>query len=213
MITTNSIIKLKKNTDLSETPFAPFTSTIPDMLDTKFKVIAIYKDCISFVNKSLGVGVISLDEFYKYFEEFVPNTPKDEFEIDPTPYSPKWTNWTEYTLPDDTSCLYRYKDTPYGSVKLECKFIYLSEVLIGRACCHKDDEFDLEKGIEICKNRAYIKDCNNHIATFENSNKHYVSKIAHCKDRISDNNICISIWEKTKEGYEASITNLLNSSN
>lgn len=211
MITTNSIIKLKKNTDLSETPFAPFTSTIPDILDAEFKVIAIYKDCISFVNESLGVGVISLDEFYKYFEEFVPNTPKDEFEIDPTPYSPKWTNWTEYTLPDGTSCLYRYKDTPYGSVKLECKFYNLKGT--GRACCHKDDEFDLEKGIEICKYRALIKDCNNHIATFENSNKHYVSKIAYCKDRISDNNICISIWEKTKEGYEANITNLLNSSN
>lgn len=213
MITTNSIIKLKKNTDLSETPFAPFTSTIPDILDTKFKVIAIYKDCISFVNKSLGAGVISLDEFYKYFEEFVPNTPKDEFEIDPTPYSPKWTNWTEYTLPDGTSCLYRYKDTPYGSVKLECKFIYLSEVLIGRACCHKDDEFDLEKGIEICKNRAYIKDCNNHIMMFENSTRDFTKKIAKYKEWINNNNACVNIWKGTKETYEITLEKIINSSN
>lgn len=211
MITTNSIIKLKKNTDLSETPFAPFTSTIPDILDTKFKVIAIYKDCISFVNKSLGAGVISLDEFYKYFEEFVPNTQKEEFEIDPTPYSPKWTNWTEYTLPDGTSCLYRYKDTPYGSVKLECKFYNLMGT--GRACCHKDDEFNLEKGIKICKYRALIKDCSFHIEHFNRKNKRYQKKVNKLLTGINNHNDCISVWERMKENNEAYLKNLLNSSN
>ena len=68
MITTNSIIKFKKNIDFSDTPFRDFISIFPDISDTKFKIIAIYKDCISFINETLGAGVISLDEFYKYFE-------------------------------------------------------------------------------------------------------------------------------------------------
>lgn len=212
MITTNSILKLKKNIDVSETPFAPFTSIIPDILNAEFKVVSIYRDYISFVNNSLGAGVISFDELDKYFDVFTPNTPKDEFEIDPTPYSPKWTKWIEYTFSDGTSCLYRYKDTAYGSVKLECKFIYLSEVLIGRACCHKDDEFNLEKGLEICKLRAYIKDCNNHIMTFENTIGNYIRRIAKYKEWINDNNTCIDIWEKTKKTYEANLEKTINSS-
>lgn len=213
MITTNSILKLKKNIDISETPFAPFTSIIPDILNAEFKVISIYRDYISFVNNPLGAGVISFDELDKYFDVFTPNTPKDEFEIDSTPYSPKWTKWTEYTFSDGTSCLYRYKDTAYGSVKLECKFIYLSEVLIGRACCHKDDEFDLEKGIEICKNRAYIKDCNNHIANFEDTIKSYTKRIAKYKEWINNNNACVNIWKGTKETYEITLEKIINSSN
>ena len=214
MITTNSILKLKKNINISETPFAPFTSAIPNILNAEFKVTSIHQDYISFINSSLGAGIISFDELDKYFNVFAPNVPNDEFEIDPTPYSAKWTKWTEYTYPDGTSCLYRYKDTAYGSVKLECKFIYINDGnLIGRACCHKDDEFNLEKGLEICKLRAYIKDCNHHIANFENSIKSYAKRIAKYKEWINDNNACVNIWKGTKETYEMVLADVLNSSN
>lgn len=201
MITTNSTIKFKKNIDFSDTPFRDFISVFPNISDTEFKVIAVYKDCISFVNETLGAGVISLDEFYKYFEEFVPNTRNtstDEFEIDPTPYSPKWTDWTEYKFDDGDICKYRYKDTAYGSVKLECKFDYTYDghPVIGRATCHKDDVFDLKTGIEICQLRAKIK--RNKLAiddyrirknTYIN---HYDTLIKKCTAVISFNESCLA---------------------
>lgn len=200
MITTNSIIKFKKNIDFSDTPFRDFISAFPDISDTKFKIIAVYKDCISFINETLGAGVISLDEFYKYFEEYIPNISIDNFEIDPTPYSPKWTDWIEYKFDNGDICQYRYKDTAYGSVKLECMFDYTYDdhPIIGRATCHKDDVFNLKTGIEICQLRAKIK-CNKlNIEDYCNRKNTYVN---HYDTLINKCTAAISLHEAYLSDY------------
>ena len=101
---------------------------------TIFQISEIFEDgTISFRNDSLGMGVMSSDEYEKMFEKYV----KREF-----------TDW----IPEKLGYEFRHNDKV-----VEVRLNLTVEQTTGRAICHEDDEFDLNKGMEIAKNRAFIK--------------------------------------------------------
>lgn len=102
---------------------------------TTFQVSEIFEDgTISFRNDSLGMGVMSFDECEKMFEKCV----KREF-----------TDWT----PEKLGYEFRHN----GKV-VEVRLGFVSgEPVIGKAVCHEDDKFELDKGVEIAENRAFAK--------------------------------------------------------
>ena len=191
MITKNSTIKFKKDITFKNIPFSIPDNLKKAFLNSTFKVTAITPEMISFENSVIGIGLMSPDELYKYFEESASNSSNDISSMlipDSIPYSPKWTSWTEYTY-NGEKILYRYKDTAYGSVKLECNFTPdEDEPFIGRATCHGDDEFDLNTGIRICKYRSDIKDYKSAIYYLEDYVQTCQKQINHCKDEINKRN-------------------------
>lgn len=137
-----------------------------ELLNRDFVVTKVTDNVIVFKDDTLGGGMISVDEALTYFAEkkTEPKTDlktkseeNDPYEIDYTPYSPVWTEWIEYNnVNNGIYGYYRYKDTRKGDVRLEFKEDLDSE-FIGRACCYRNDEFDLDIGIELCVVRADIK--------------------------------------------------------
>ena len=102
---------------------------------TIFQISEIFEDgTISFRNDSLGMGVMSFDECEKMFEKCV----KREF-----------TEWTTEKL--------GYEFRHNGKVVEVRLSLPVGKPPTGRAICHEDDEFDLDKGIKIAENRALIK--------------------------------------------------------
>ena len=115
---------------------------------TIFQISEIFEDgTISFRNDSLGMGVMSFDEYEKMFEKYV----KREF-----------TDWT----PEKLGYEFRHN----GKV-VEVRLNLPVEQATGRAICHEDDEFDLNKGMDIAKNRALIKYYKKQITDCEESRK------------------------------------------
>lgn len=116
---------------------------------TTFQVSEIFEDgTISFRNESLGIGVMSFDEYEKMFEKCV----KREF-----------TDWT----PEKLGYEFRHN----GKVVEVRLSLPVGKPPTGRAICHEDDEFDLDKGIKIAENRALIKHFKKQIINCEESLK------------------------------------------
>lgn len=170
MIKTNSIITMV-------TPITGFEQ----LIGKDFTITSITKDVVTFENEDIGMGAISTEDLYKYFTEKEQDV-IDTYEIDTTPYSAYWTEWTEYINPktNHTDGYYRYKDCPNGSVRLEYKF-NLENEFTGRACCHRDDEFDLDIGVELCKARIDIKYNRYHFNKFNQDIENISSKLLSLK--------------------------------
>lgn len=105
-------------------------------------VVNITEDgCISFRFRS-GIGCMSYDEFEKYFKK-VNNIRTD------------WTDWKLCCM----DIRYEYKTNNKSVlVRLEKNHSFK-----GKSTCHKDDVFDLEKGIRIALFRAEKKIIDNEI--------------------------------------------------
>lgn len=170
-----------------------------ELLNKDFTVTKITDNVIIFKNPSLGGGMISVDEFYTYFtEKNSLITPKpisvpDPYEVDPTPYSHTWTNWTYYSN-NNLEGFYRYRDCPNGSVKLEfywedCDADENSPKSIGRATCHRDDIFNLDNGLQLCAIRADIKYYNAAINDINTRTKHFkkeLSSLVNLKEEVEE---------------------------
>ena len=117
---------------------------------TIFQVSEIFEDgTISFKNDSVGVGVVSFGEYEKMFEKCV----KREF-----------TEWTSGRL--------GYGFRHNGKVVEVRLSLPVGKPPTGRAVCHEDDEFDLDKGIKIAENRALIK--------------HFKRRITNCEETLKN---------------------------
>lgn len=93
----------------------------------EFTIVGIQKGVIS-IKSNLGIGIMSEDEFKKYFVLIR-----------------KWTPWIHSTD------FYKYKTDNRKYVKVEKNGIK------AKASCHPNDEFDLDTGIETCLEKIALK--------------------------------------------------------
>lgn len=98
------------------------------LVDKVFEVTNARNGVISLMVDGVGIGVMSEDEFKKYFV-MVRN----------------WTKWIH------TVDFYAYKTDNRKYVKVR------KGNLLSKASCHPEDVFDLNTGIEICLNRISSK--------------------------------------------------------
>lgn len=104
----------------------------------EFEVLNIDMGVISF-GSDFGKGVMSYDEFEKYFEKVV----KEE-----------WSDWNDHY----TDFQYRIK----GKL-IECRF---NDDVHTFAKCLPEDDFDLNIGLEICRKKYQIKKLEKELKSF-----------------------------------------------
>lgn len=96
------------------------------------------------------LGCMSYDEYEKYFEKVE------------TPVKRTWSEWNSkyisFTNINDNRMTGFIKYRSNGK-KVQVKL----GTLTAEACCCKEDEFDLEKGLELAKNRVIVKYLNSRV--------------------------------------------------
>lgn len=103
----------------------------------EFEVLDIDMGMISFIS-SFGKGIMSYDEFEKYFEKVVEEV---------------WSDW-------NTDSLIQYRTK--GKL-IECKFHDGTHTF---AKCLPEDEFDLNIGLEICSKKYQLKKLEKELKSF-----------------------------------------------
>lgn len=109
-----------------------------------FEVNSVDKNGLSLSIPHVGYGRISYDEFYEYFEPYK----KPEKRV--------WTDWKAfYPKNENEAFIWSYK-TNGKAVEVKMQNYKGTVQVKGRATCHKDDKFDLDKGIALAKARALV---------------------------------------------------------
>ena len=115
----------------------------PFRMGTIFTVEDFYKDDSIIIKNRLGIGIMTCDELEKYFE---------------IASKSKWTDWIikyKYSVTFSETNYNKEVDFKY---RHNCKIVeIIKDGIKVRAYCHKDDEFDLEKGIEVALAKFEIK--------------------------------------------------------
>ena len=104
------------------------------------EVTGIDNNCIEFKFRELHKGVMSYDEFEKYF---------NKYEKQKT----VWTKWVKRQV-YPSNVLFEYR-TNWRTVQVRIKKD--GKVYKGSCTCHKDDVFDIDKGIELAYARAELE--------------------------------------------------------
>ena len=156
----------------------------PFRIGTIFTVENITQNNHITIKNKIGIGIMAYDKLEKYFEIASKN---------------KWTDWTikyKYSIAFGETSYNKGVDFKY---RHNCKTVeIIKDGIKVRAYCHKDDEFDLEKGIEVALAKFEIKKEENKVkklslelrfAEEELKEKKEIYKKKYCKDDSMDGEI------------------------
>ena len=101
-----------------------------NMIGEIFTITSVIEGSITFsADERFGAGIMTFDEFEKYFEKV----------------ESKWTDWIE---DEDTNMMYKTNGK---------KILAKVDGIQTSASCHPDDEFDLDVGLDLCWYRIKLK--------------------------------------------------------
>lgn len=110
-----------------------------DRVGDTFEVQEIDEFCIQ-IKSNYGIGVMSYKEFEQFFEIVVEEEKKEPR---------KWSEWQKiHLLPLNKKAAYRHNGK---AIEMICHNVKV------KTSCHPEDEFNLDKGIEIATVRLKLK--------------------------------------------------------